>query len=206
MEQLSHLVACQVHFKYAYCKWYFPFCYLFPIVMAGTACTKTVSFVAKICQHATHILCKNVRVHFPDVHVMHRFHQSFIFRRAGKKLFSPLQERKKESKNNLANIPHDFYFLQEGRILFHLLVYILHTVHLFLKISRKSHHSISWMSRILHLRSSVWQLSAYTIIHCFCQLSTCLDFWVIQMQHVRKENKYVPWKMTQNSLETWGES
>lgn len=123
-----------------------------------------------------------------------------------KKLFSPLQERKKESKNNLANIPHDFYFLQEGRVLFHLLVYILHTVHLFLKILRKSHHSISWMSRILHLRSSVWQLSAYTIIHCFCQLSTCLDFWVIQMQHVRKQNKYVPWKMTQNSLETWGES
>lgn len=103
--------------------------------MAGTACTKTVSFIAKICQHAAHILCKNVRVHFPDVHVMHHFHQSFIFRRAGKKpLFSFAEEKKKESKNNLVNIPHDFYFLQEVRALFHLLLYILHTVHLFLKI------------------------------------------------------------------------
>lgn len=67
--------------------------------MAGTACTKTVSFIAKICQHATHILCKNVRVHFPDVHVMHRFHQSFIFRKEGKKaLFSFAEEKKRKQK------------------------------------------------------------------------------------------------------------
>lgn len=63
--------------------------------MAGTACTKTVSFTAKISQRAMHILCKNVRVHFPDVRVMHCFHQSF--RRAGKKgLFSFADEEKKE--------------------------------------------------------------------------------------------------------------
>lgn len=134
----------------------FSFCYLFPIVTVRTACTKTVSFIAKICQHAMHILCKNVRVHFPDVHVMHHFHQSFIFRRAGKKLFFPSQKKKKKKgKNNLVNILHDFYFLQEGRVLFHLQLYILHAVHLFLKILRKPHHSISQMSRVLHLRSSV---------------------------------------------------
>lgn len=157
--------------------------------MAGTACTKTVSFIAKICQHATHILHKNVRVHFPDVHVMHRFHQSFIFRRAGKKLFPPLQKRKKESINNLVNIPHDFYFLQEGRTLFHLLLYILQAARFsFFLILRKLHHSIPRMSRILHLRSSVWQLSVYTIIHSLCLFSTCVDFWVVQMLHVRKKS------------------
>lgn len=123
-----------------------------------------------------------------------------------KKLFFPLQKRRKESKNNLVNIPYDFCFLQEGRALFHLLVCILHAVHSFLKILRKPHPGISWISRVLHLRSSVWQLSVYTIFYCLCQLSTCLDFWVIQMLHVRKEYKYVPWKMTQNWLKTWEES
>lgn len=67
--------------------------------MAGTACTKTVSIIAKICQHAMHILCKNVRVHFPDVRVMHRFHQSSTFRRAGRKvLFSFADEKKREQE------------------------------------------------------------------------------------------------------------
>lgn len=65
--------------------------------MAGTACTITVSFIAKISQHAMHILCKNVRVHFPDVHVMHCFHQSF--RRAGRKaLFSFADEGGKKRR------------------------------------------------------------------------------------------------------------
>lgn len=123
-----------------------------------------------------------------------------------KSSFYLCRREKKESKNNLVNIPHDFYFLQEDRAFFHLLVHILHTVHLFLKILRKPHHSINWMSRVLHLRSSAWQLSVSTIIHCLCQLSTCLDFYVIQILLVRKENKYVPRKMTQNWLKTWGES
>lgn len=171
--------------------------------MAGTACTKTVSFIAKISQHAMHILCKNVRVHFPDVHVMHCFHQSF--RRAGKKaVFSFADKKKKRKKNDLVNFPHDFYFLQEDGVVFHLLVHILHTAHLFLKILRKPHHGINWMSRVLHLRSPVWQLSVSTIIHCLCQLSTCLDFCVIEMLLVRKENKCMPWNMTQNWLKTWG--
>lgn len=120
-----------------------------------------------------------------------------------KKFFFHLQKRKKASKNNLVNIPHDFYFLLKSEALFHLLVYIVHTVHLFLKILRKPHHSINWMSVVLHLRSSVWQLSVSTIILCSHWLSTCLDFCVIQMLLVRKQTKYVPWKMTQNWLKTW---
>lgn len=104
-----------------------------------------------------------------------------------KSSFLLCRREKKESINNLVNIPHDFYFLQEGRTLFHLLLYILQAACFsFFLILRKLHHSIPRMSRILHLRSSVWQLSVYTIIHSLCLFSTCVDFWVVQMLHVRK--------------------
>lgn len=160
--------------------------------MAGTACTKTVSFIAKICQHATHILHKNVRVHFPDVHVMHRFHQSFIFRRAGKKLFPPLQKRKKESINNLVNIPHDFYFLQEGRTLFHLLLYILQAACFFFNIEKTTSQ---YPPNVQNFASQIFCLTA-KCLHNHPQLVSLfyLCGFLSRTNAACEKIEYVPWK------------
>lgn len=53
-----------------------------------------------------------------------------------KSSFLLCRREKKESINNLVNIPHDFYFLQEGRTLFHLLLYILQAACFFFNIEK----------------------------------------------------------------------
>jgi len=77
-----------------------------------------------------HILCKSVRVHFPDVHVMHHFHQSFIFRRAGKKLFFSLQKKKKKEAGTIYltfHVASIFFRKAELCFIFYYTFYTLYT-------------------------------------------------------------------------------
>lgn len=85
-----------------------------------------------------------------------------------KSTFLLCRGEKKESKNNLVNILHDFYFLQEGRALFHLLLYILQAAHFsfFFNIEK---NTSQYPLNVQSFASQIFCLTAvYTIIHTLC--------------------------------------
>lgn len=149
-----------------------------------------------------HIPCKNVRVHFPDVHVMHCFHQSF--RRAGRKALFSFADEGKKRKNNLVNFPRLLFSSGRQSCILYSSIYSTCCTLVSKNIKNTtSQYQLNVQS--FAFWSRVWQLSVSNY-PLFVPDSTCLDFCVIQMLLVRKENKCMPCNMTQNWLKSWEES